>query len=915
MTYVVNGKSFDEEPAPGQCLRTFLRSLGHYGVKKGCDAGDCGACTVWLDGDPVHSCITPAYRAEGREVTTIEGIGSPGDLHPMQRQFRDAPGFQCGFCTAGMVMTSAAFTEAQKADLPRALKGNLCRCTGYRGIEDAVKGVAGVETAAPGKAAGTSVSAPAADDVVTGRAEFTMDTHIEGMLHLKVVHSPHAHARIVSIDKTAALAVPGVHRVYTWEDVPRKRFTTAIHTDHLVDPDDTFILDNTVRFVGQRVVAVLADTVRAAEEGCRRVDVEYEVLPSVFDPEEAMAEGAPQLHGTHDPFVRDPVHNILIEIHSHIGDIDAGFAEADVIHEGTYSTPRVQHAHLETHGSIAWMDNGRLNVRTSSQSPSIAKGKLAYLFALRPDQLRVFCKRVGGGFGGKQEVISEDLVALATLDTGRPVCFEYTREEEFTTASTRHPMTLTVKLGAKADGTLTAFQVRNVSNTGAYGNHGGETLYAGGAAVMIYRCPNKKYDAFSVYTNTIPSGALRGYGMTQPTFAVESAMDELARTLHIDPLELRRRNIVRPGDPLVAMHDGPDDVVVAEDGLAKCIDLVADAMARTADARTADVRTADEPPPGSGWLVGVGVASSVHETAPPTEHISEAWVTLGDDLMYELAVGTVEFGEGTSTAHVQIAASQLGTTPSRIRLVQSDTDRTGFDTGAFASAGLFVAGNAVLRAANAVRDQILEVAAAHMGVPVAMCSLDEEGVVCGDQRVSLAELVALARAQGVRFTAARKAYGSPRSVTSNTQGFRIAVHRVTGEIRILYSVQATDAAVVINPAQVRGQVEGGVAQGIGFTLTENHHVDVDGAMENPNLRNYRIPTYADIPRTDVLLVDSADSLGPLRSKGIAECCINPVAPALANALHDATGVRYRALPLTPERIYSRLNEDQPVPRN
>lgn len=904
MTYLVNGKSFEEEPDPGQCLRTFLRALGHYGVKKGCDAGDCGACTVWLDGYPVHSCITPAFRADGREVTTIEGLGSPGNLHPMQQQFRDAPGFQCGFCTAGMIMTSATFTNAQKEDLPRALKGNLCRCTGYRGIEDAVKGVTGVAKAEPGKAVGTSVSAPAANDVVTGRAEFTMDTHIEGMLHLKVLHSPHAHARIVSIDKTAALAVPGVHRVYTWEDVPRKRFTTAIHTDHLVDPDDTYILDNTVRFVGQRVVAVLADTPGAAEEGCRRVVVEYEVMPAVFDPEEAMKAGSPQLHSADDPFVRDPVHNILFEIHSHIGDVDEGFAQADVIHEGTYSSPRVQHAHLETHGSIAWMDNGRLNVRTSSQSPSVAKVKLAYLFGLRPDQLRVFCKRVGGGFGGKQEVISEDLVALATLDTGRPVCLEYTREEEFTTASPRHPMTLTVKLGAKADGTLTAFQVRNVSNTGAYGNHGGETLYAGGAAVMIYRCPNKKYDAFSVYTNNVPSGALRGYGMTQPAFAVESAMDELALALHIDPLELRRRNIVRPGDPLIAMHEGPDDVIFTEDGLAKCIDLVDDAMARSLD----------EPSLGPEWQVGVGVASSLHETAPPTEHISEAWVTLGDDLMYELAVGTPEFGEGTSTAHVQIAANQLGTTPSRIRLVQSDTDRTGFDTGAFASAGLFVAGNAVLRAANAVRDRILEFAAAHTGVHLVLCSLDDAGVVCGDQRVSLAELVALARVRGIRFTAARKAYGSPRSVTSNAQGFRIAVHRVTGEIRILYSVQATDAAVIINPAQVRGQVEGGVAQGIGFTLTENHHVDGNGVMTNPNFRNYRIPAYADIPRTDVLLVDSADSVGPMRSKGIAECCINPVAPALANALHDATGVRYRALPLTPERIYSRLEEYQPVPK-
>ncbi|MGW2488357.1 molybdopterin-dependent oxidoreductase [Streptomyces sp. NPDC001606] len=903
MSYVVNGKEFDREPAPGQCLRTFLRELGHFGVKKGCDAGDCGACTVWLDGAPVHSCITPAFRADGREVTTIEGLGRPGALHPVQRQFEQAPGFQCGFCTAGMIMTAATFTEDQKADLPRALKGNLCRCTGYRAIEDAVQGISAVETAAPGKAVGTSVGAPAGHDVVTGRAEFTMDTQIDGMLHLKLLHSPHAHARILSIDKTAALAVPGVHRVYTWEDVPRRRFTTAIHTDHLVDPDDTYILDDTVRFAGQRVAAVLADTVGAAEEGCRRLLVEYEVLPAVFDPEAAMADGAPQLHGSHDPFVRDPVHNILLELHSHIGDVDAGFAAADVIHEGTYFSPRVQHAHLETHGSIAWMEDGRLNVCTSSQSPSIAKVKLEYLFALRPDQLRVFCKRVGGGFGGKQEVIAEDLVALATLDTGRPTCLEYTREEEFTTASPRHPMTLTVKLGAKSDGTLTAFQVRNVSNTGAYGNHGGETLYAGGAAVMIYRCPNKKYDAYAVYTNTVPSGALRGYGMTQPAFAVESAMDELARALHVDPLELRRRNIVRPGEPLVALHEGPDDVTFTEDGLAACIDLVGDALARTAA----------PPPPGPEWLVGTGVASSVHETAPPTEHISEAWVTLGDDLVYELAVGTAEFGEGTSTAHVQIAANQLGTTPSRIRLVQSDTDRTAFDTGAFASAGLFVAGNAVLRAADAVRDRILHFAAAHTGVHVVMCMMDDDGVVCGDRRVSLAELVALARTRGIRFTAARKAYGSPRSVTSNTQGFRVAVHRVTGEIRILYSVHAADAGVIINPAQVRGQVEGGVAQGIGFALTENHHLDDSGVMVNPNLRNYRIPTYADIPRTEVLLVDSADSVGPLRAKGMAECCINPVAPALANAVHDATGVRYRALPLTPERIYSRLPAEHSVP--
>ncbi|WP_006246078.1 molybdopterin-dependent oxidoreductase [Mycolicibacterium tusciae] len=903
MTYTVNGQSFDEQPRPGQCLRTFVRSLGCHGVKKGCDAGDCGACTVWLDGNPVHSCITPAFRADGREVTTIEGLGTPENLHPMQQRFLDAPGFQCGFCTAGMIMTSATFTEEQKQDLPRALKGNLCRCTGYRAIEDAIKGVSGVEDPAPGQTVGASVVAPAAIGVVTGAVEFTMDTEMAGMLHLKVLHSPHAHARIVSIDKSAALKVPGVQRVYTWEDVPRKRYSTAIHTDHLVDPDDTYMLDNVVRFVGQRVVAVVADTVGAAEEGCRKVAVEYEVLPAVFDPEEAMAEGAPQLHCYDDPFAYDKLRNILLELHGEVGDVEAGFAAADVIHEGTYFSPRVQHAHLETHGSIAWTRDGRLHVRTSSQSPSVAKLKLSHLFNLRPDQLRVFCKRVGGGFGGKQEVISEDLVTLATLDIGRPVCWEYTREESFTTASPRHPMKVTVKLGAKADGTLTAFQFRNVSNTGAYGNHGGETLFAGGAAVMQYRCPNKRFDGYSVYTNTVPSGALRGYGMTQPSFAVESAMTELALTLGIDPLELRRRNVIKPGDSLVAMGEHPEDVSFTEDGLTGCIDLVDEALRARPD----------EQDLGPDWLVGTGTASSIHETAPPTDHVSEAWATLRDGGTYEIAVGTVEFGEGTSTAHVQIAASVLGTTMSRVRLVQSDTDKTGFDTGAFASAGLFVSGNAVQKASTALRDSILHFAAGHVGVDVSACSMDDDGVKCADVRLTLAQLLDTARARGRRFTVSRKAYGSPRSVTSNAHGFRIAVHRVTGEIRILYSVHAADPGVVINPQQVRGQIEGGVAQAIGFALTENFRVDENGVMVNASLRNYRIPTYADVPRTEVLLVETHDSVGPMKSKGIAESNVNPVAPALANALHDATGIRYRELPFTPERIYRRLNENSLTP--
>jgi CO/xanthine dehydrogenase Mo-binding subunit len=344
-------------------------------------------------------------------------------------------------------------------------------------------------------------------------------------------------------------------------------------------------------------------------------------------------------------------------------------------------------------------------------------------------------------------------------------------------------------------------------------------------------------------------------------------------------------------------------VTFTEDGLTACIDMVDDALRN----RPAEHDLGPE------WQVGTGTASSIHETAPPTDHVSEAWATLREDGSYEIAVGTVEFGEGTSTAHVQIAASVLGTTPTRVHLVQSDTDRTGFDTGAFASAGLFVSGNAVQKAATALRDSILHFAARHTGADVAACAMDDDGVQCADIRLTLTQVLEAARARGTRFTVARKAYGSPRSVTSNAHGFRIAVHRITGEIRILYSVHATDPGVVINPQQVRGQIEGGVAQAIGFALTENFRLDANGVMVNPNLRNYRIPTYADVPRTEVLLVESHDSVGHMKSKGIAESNVNPVAPALANALHDATGVRYRELPFTPERIYARLNEHSLTP--
>ena len=899
MTFMVNGERYARQPRSGQCLRTYLRELGWFGVKKGCDAGDCGACTVLLDGEPVHSCLVPAFRAEEREVTTIEGLATNGELHPMQRAFLDAQGFQCGFCTPGMIMTASSLNQAQRTDLAWALKGNLCRCTGYRAIGDALAGVRDIQDATPGEACGRSLPAPAGPAVVTGKARYTFDVAMDGMLHIKLLRSPHPHARIRSIAKDAALAVPGVRLVLTHDDAPPRLYSSARHEVASMDPNDTRLLDDVVRFIGQRVAAVVADSEAAAEEGCRKLTVDYELLPAVFDPEEAMRPGAPVIHdkGPETGILNAP-RNILAEVHSHIGDVEAGFAEADVVHEATYVSQRVQHAHLETHGALGWVDeSGRLNVRASTQTPFLTRRELAALFDLPPDKVRVLCERVGGGFGGKQEMLVEDIVALAALRTGKPCKLEFTREEQFIGATTRHPMKVHVKAGARRDGTLAALQMSVISNTGAYGNHGAPVLYhACGEAISVYRCPNKKIDGVVAYTNTVPAGAFRGYGLPQSGFAVESAIDELARGIGMDGIEFRRRNVVREGDPMISTGEPHHDVEYGSYGLGQCLDLVDEALRREDGLR----------PPSDDWLVGAGSALTMIDTVPPGGHYADATIKLGADGTYELTVGTAEFGNGTSTVHRQIAASALGTTVTQIRLRQSDTEHGGHDTGAYGSAGTVVAGRATMLAANALRERILTFAAAHIGAHREACVLGTDHVICGGRPLPFADLHTAAAAAGEGLAATATDDGTPRSVAFNVQGFRVAVHRATGEIRILKSVQAADAGRVINPMQCRAQIEGGVAQSIGAALYEEVVIDDAGRVANPAFRNYHLPAFADVPRTEVLFAETNDTVGPFGAKSMSESPYNPVAAALGNALAAATGVRFSTLPFKPDRIFQAL---------
>ncbi|THA71032.1 2Fe-2S iron-sulfur cluster binding domain-containing protein [Streptomyces sp. A0958] len=913
----VNGKASDTEPRAGQCLRTYLRERGWFGVKKGCDAGDCGACTVHVDGEPVHSCLYPAARAEGRTVTTVEGLASAdGELHPVQRKFLDAQGYQCGFCTAGFLMTTAAL-EAERGtahddgkldDLPRAFKGNLCRCTGYRAIEDAVRGVRHTERPCAGQAVGRNVGAPAGPQVVTGTARYTFDVEVPGLLHMKLLRSPHPHARIVAIDTAAALLVPGVVAVLTHEDAPAALYSSARHEHPTEDPDDTRVLDDVVRYVGQRVAAVVARSEQAADEGCRRVEVTYEELPHVTDPEAAMRPGAPVIHAGKGPEARIArvENNVAGEVHGEVGSVEDGFAEAHVVHEETFRTQRVQHASLETHGCVAYFEpkedgtGERLTVRSSTQTPFLTRRALCALYGLPEDEVRVVAGRVGGGFGGKQEMLTEDIVTLAALKLRRPVKLEYTRAEQFYGATTRHPFLIDVKAGARADGTLTALRMRVVSNTGAYGNHGPAVMFHSvGESFAVYRAPHKKVDAYSVYTNVVPAGAFRGYGLGQVTFAVESVMDELARRLGMDPLVFREKNIIGPGDAMVGPIGEEEDLHIASYGLAQCLSVVRRAIAED--------RSADEAP--EGWLVGQGTGMAMIATGPPGGHYADARVSLLPDGTYDIAVGTAEFGNGTTTVHKQITAGALNTTADRIAIRQSDTDVVRHDTGAFGSAGTVVAGKAVLLAATSLAQRLSTLAARHTGVARHLCVLRAESVDCAGRLVTLKELYEAGHALGAVEELAADGHwgGSPRSVAFNAQWFRIAVDPGTGEIRILRSVHSADAGKVMNPMQCRGQVEGGVAQALGATLFETVRVDERGEVTTAAFRRYRLPQYADVPRTEVHFTETSDAIGPLGAKSMSESPFNPVAPAFANALRDATGIRFTELPVTRDRVWLALD--------
>jgi putative selenate reductase molybdopterin-binding subunit len=734
---------------PGETLFSVLRRNGIWSVKHGCETGECGACSVLLDGKLTPTCVMLAAQADGHAIETVEALdrGPGAPLHPIQQAFAETGAIQCGYCTPAMVLAAKELLSRtltpSETEIRDALGGVLCRCTGYvkpveavqraaaimrgeavppidavggvplAGFFDAVRPATEPDLPGPGSNVLTqpkvalftfpTVDLQGATDVVgkpevkvdavklvKGKPVFADDFDLPGMLHAAMLTSPYAHARIKRIDASKARALPGVHAVLTYQDIPRVIYASGGQTWPNPHPWDQVSLDSKVRHVGDRVAVVAAESPEIAREALKLIEVEYEVLPAVFDPLETMKPGAPIIHDEPDAVgIADAEHNIAVKIHAAVGDVEKALAESDYVFERTYRVHQVQQASIEPHVVITyWDEDERLVIRTSTQVPFHVRRMIAPLIGLPVKRIRVIKPRIGGGFGGKQEMLIEDLCAHLTIATGRPVRFEYTREQEFTSARSRHPMVITFRAGVMRDGTLHALDMHTVSNTGAYGTHGLTVCsVAGLRGLATYRCNNLRFDAQVVYTNIPTPGAFRGYGAPQGEFALESLMEEIADALNLDPVEFRLKNAVRSGDPIpitAALGEGESGrqpQIVQSCGLEQCVTQGAAAIAW--DRRGDPAWRVDPKRP--YIRRGLGMAVCMHGTAIPGLDMGAASVKMNDDGSFNVLVGGTDLGTGSDTVLAQIAAETLGVPLNDIIIYSSDTDFTPFDTGAYAS--------------------------------------------------------------------------------------------------------------------------------------------------------------------------------------------------------------------------------------
>ncbi|RMF04673.1 MAG: xanthine dehydrogenase, partial [Chloroflexi bacterium] len=706
-----------------------------------------------------------------------------------------------------------------------------------------------------------------------GNPAFVDDVEMRGMLYAKLLTSPHAHARILNIDDSEARALPGVRAVIHYQNVARVHYASGGQSYPNPHPHDQVSFDNKVRYVGDRVAAVAAETPEIAAEAVKRIKVEYEVLPAVFDENEAIKEGAPVIHDEPDmPDAYDVAHNISHFIDADVGNVEQGFAEADHVFEAKYYVHQVQQVPIEPHIAISYWDSDeRLVIRSSTQVPFHVRRMVAPLLGLPAKRIRVIKPRIGGGFGVKQEMLIEDIVGHLTIATGKPVRLELTRAEEFVSSRTRHPQTIIYKTGVNSDGTLVAQQMTVLGNTGPYATHGLTVQTVTGLrGLSTYNAPHKRFECKVVYTNIPVPGAYRGYGAPQALFALETHMEEIAVALGMDVIEFKRKNWIKPGDPMeIAPQLGEGEAdnvtsvpVVRTSGLPEC---VAQGM------QAIDWNRRSQP----GWNLvpgkphlrrGLGVAICMHGTAIPGLDMGGASIKINDDGSFNVLVGATDLGTGSDTVLSQIAAEVLGVPLEDIIIYSSDTDMTPFDTGAYASSTTYISGMAVKKAAEKVREQIKERAGLMLGLDdwSGVVLRDRQAVAPDGRSVTLEALALHSLHQEEQMQImATASYVSPESPPPFAAQFaEVEVDIETGQVTVKKLVMAVDCGVAINPITASGQVEGGMTQALGYGHCEEMAYDSAGRMVNAALGPYKIYRADEMPEMEVILVQTVEPSGP-----------------------------------------------------
>ena len=743
--------------------------------------------------------------------------------------------------------------------------------------------------------------------LATGKPAYTADLAPGDALVVKVLRSPHAHARILSIDASEALKVPGVECILTHQDLPDTRITRAGQSWPEPSPRDKRVLEDRVRYVGDDVAIVGARSQQAAQDALDRIQVEYEELEAVTDFEKAL-DNPVLVHPEADVSTLvetgfDAGRNLVAEVDEGYGDVGKELASSAVILDETYYTPAQAHAMMEPYASSARLDlQGRLEITSSTQIPFHVRRSLGEAFGLPLSRIRVIKPRVGGGFGGKQTMAGELYVAAVTLATGKPSAMVFTRKETFTSTTCRHPMRIRVRLGAGPGGDLRAVDLEVLSDTGAYGEHAPTVLLAGGfKGLPIYsKARAMGYRGQAVYTNLRPSGAMRGYGVTQICFALESAMDELAGRLGMDPLELRRKNMIATGDNYNPLGSPEQARALRSCALPWCLEEGIRLSGWDQGQKTES----------GGKLVGLGMALSMQGSGLSGLDMGSARIKLNDSGFFNLLVGATDIGTGSDTILSQMAAEVLEVPLEQVIPYSSDTDLTPFDSGAYASSTTYVSGTAVVRAASSLKEQILAAGAEILGLPEHEAFYRDGAVRSrdGEQVLPLAKLAEmLTYRRDLRQLEGSGSFTGEESPPPFVAAFaRVEVDPETGKTDLTDYLLLLDCGVLINPALARIQAEGGSVQGIGLGLFEQAKTDERGRLMTDSFLSYKIPCRSDLPVIRTVFADSMEPSGPFGAKSIGEVVINPAAPAIANAVAAATGIRFRDLPITPEKVLMAL---------